>query len=153
MSALDRLSKATTVLRGVTNDVVDGYVDERRLGGVTAHYLRGAVRACVDEPVFREALVATWKAAQDFALEQEASAGVPTHPKCLQHGRCVEAISCLKGKCLLTESKLRQAVSPPVPKRLTREQVDRIFDAHAEAPTLEFRYLLAEAIQRAGDPK
>lgn len=32
------------------------------------------------------------------------------------------------------------------PLRLTRDQIDKIFDQHREAPTLQFRYLVADAI-------
>lgn len=190
MSAIDRLTEATTRLRGVTQDVAIDEGLKRDFSPAGIEKLRQAVNACIDEPVFREALVATWQAARDVVSEQEAAATagrqsmtgettivnvvrsfgdqtpigrmeirtdalpptpdyvfslgyrlegsngehtlleialqtdaayseylrasgepgvVPTHPTCLQRGRCEEAISCRNGMCLLTLSKMRQA--------------------------------------------
>lgn len=35
------------------------------------------------------------------------------------------------------------------PAKLTDEQIDAIFDAHNEAPTMSYRYWVARAIERA----
>lgn len=120
MSAIARLTAATTKLRGVTRDIVRAEATARGLAARQEIRLQAAVQACVDEPVFREALVATWEAARDVVLEQDAAAG--------------------------REPASQAVAPPPAPKRLTREQVDRIFDAHQEAPTMQFRYLITEAI-------
>lgn len=39
------------------------------------------------------------------------------------------------------------------PAKLTDEQIDAIFDAHNEAPTMSYRYWVARAIERALEGK
>ena len=57
---------------------------------------------------------------------------------------------CIYEDCdVYTADQVAAMVAQAMPRRLTREQVDEIFDAHQEAPHFEFRHLVADAIQDA----
>lgn len=155
MTAVERIAHASARLAGITAEITLAKGRELELSTWMIAHLQQAVQACVDEPVFRQAIADCRQAAIDYLSEIEPMPKAQPQAAQPEAAPRRQECDCPADKCLAQsperckwEQPAPQAepAAPMKPLRLSREQIDKIFDAHQEAPTLQFRYLIADAI-------